>query len=249
MTSCGLHCLKIVDIGVNDQNGSPILKQVGLHAHCGQLTAIIGRNGAGKSTLLKAILGQIPHTGTVNFSGHDGQAALRRPVIGYVPQSLNIDPASPATVEDVACSFISSRPVFLPPSRKTIELLRHHFARFDAQDLLPKQAGKLSGGECQRVLLAIATMPLPDLLILDEPVSGVDHEGLQRFYHTVEQLKEKEDMVILLVSHDLQYVRHHADRVILLDKTVLADGTPEDVYATEAFRQAFGNERGDHHAF
>ena len=88
MAGCGLQCLKIEHISVV-QGGHEILRDVNLHAHCGELTAVIGRNGAGKSTLFKAILGELPHTGTVTFSGHDGVPAAARPRIGYVPQSLN----------------------------------------------------------------------------------------------------------------------------------------------------------------
>ena len=115
-----------------------------------------------------------------------------------------------------------------------------HFARFHAANLLDKPAGRLSGGELQRVLLAIATLPIPDILVLDEPVSGVDSAGLQMFYRLIQQLKTSEDMVILLVSHDLPYVRSQADRVLLLDKTVKAFGTPEEVFQHPAFAAAFG---------
>ena len=114
-----------------------------------------------------------------------------------------------------------------------------HLARFHAAELLDKPIGRLSGGELQRVLLAAATLPTPDLLILDEPVSGVDHKGLAELYELLDTLKKQEDMVILLVSHDLAYVREHADKVVLLDKTVQAFGAPEAVFATEAFRSAF----------
>jgi zinc transport system ATP-binding protein len=159
-------------------------------------------------------------------------------VIGYVPQHLTTDSNAPATVEDMALAFSSSWPVFLPHRRRTVDKLRAHFARFEAAELLSHPVGRLSGGELQRVLLAIATLPKPDLLVLDEPVSGVDHTGLQTLYRMVEQLKQ-EDMVILMVTHDLAYVREHADRVLLLNKTVEACGTPQDVFATDAFRRAF----------
>ncbi len=235
--ACGLHCLKIEHIGVT-VGKERLLWDVNLHAHCGELTAIIGRNGAGKSTLLKAILGELPHTGTVAFSGPDNAPVARRPVIGYVPQHLTTDSNAPATVEDMALAFSSSWPVFLPHRRRTVDKLRAHFARFEAAELLSHPVGRLSGGELQRVLLAIATLPKPDLLVLDEPVSGVDHTGLQTLYRMVEQLKQ-EDMVILMVTHDLAYVREHADRVLLLNKTVEACGTPQDVFATDAFRRAF----------
>lgn len=243
MGVCGLHCLKIEHIGVR-AGRDELLRDVNLHAHCGELTAIIGRNGAGKSTLLKAILGELPHSGTVSFGGHGSKPVERRPVIGYVPQSLNLDAGSPATVTDLAFSFSTSWPAFLPHRRQTLDRLRAHFARFDADELLGRRAGRLSGGELQRVLLAVATLPSPDLLVLDEPVSGVDRAGLERVYHIVDQLRRTEDMVILMVSHDLDYVRRAADRVVLLDRTVEACGRPEEVFATEAFRRAFAEQGG-----
>lgn len=237
MSTCGLHCLKINHISVT-AGGTALVQDVSLHAHCGELTALIGRNGAGKSTLLKAILGEIPHTGDVEFSGHDGRPAgkLR---IGYVPQTLQVDAGSPATVYDMMASLTSSYPVFLPRRKKTVERLRAHLARFNAAPLMDKPVGRLSGGELQRVLLAAATLPPPDLLILDEPVSGVDQAGLQLFYSLLEQLRASSDMVMLLVSHDLDFVRAHADRVVLLDRGVEASGPPEAVFASDAFRRAF----------
>ena len=238
MSGCGLHCLKIEHITVR-AGDALLLEDVNLHAHCGELTAVIGRNGAGKSTLLKAILGEIPCEGRVTFSGHSGSPVSGRPRVGYVPQSLNLDPGSPATVYDLALAFTSGWPAFLPRRRKEEERLREHFARFDADALLDKLVGRLSGGELQRVLLAVATRPHPDLLILDEPVSGVDNEGLRRFYEMLEQLRRTDDMVILLVSHDLDYVSRHADRVVLLDRSVQAAGTPEQEFSSPAFAAAF----------
>lgn len=238
MSGCGLHCLKIEHITFR-AGDALLLEDVNLHAHCGELTAVIGRNGAGKSTLLKAILGEIPCEGRVTFSGHSGSPVSGRPRVGYVPQSLNLDPGSPATVYDLALAFTSGWPAFLPRRRKEEERLREHFARFDADALLDKLVGRLSGGELQRVLLAVATRPHPDLLILDEPVSGVDNEGLRRFYEMLEQLRRTDDMVILLVSHDLDYVSRHADRVVLLDRSVQAAGTPEQVFSSPAFAAAF----------
>lgn len=234
---CGLHCLKIEHITVR-ASGQTLVEDVSLHAHCGEITAIIGRNGAGKSTLFKAILGEIPHTGEVVFTGHNGTPSKRHPRIGYVPQTLNIDSGNPASVLDIAVAYTSRWPAFLPVPRKLREKLRAHFARFDAADLLDKQAGRLSGGEWQRVLLAIATHPHPDMLVLDEPVSGVDTAGLAKFYDLLEQLRQQ-DMVILIISHDLNFVRTHADRVVLLDGKVLVTGAPADVFASEPFAAAF----------
>ena len=245
MSECRLHCLKIHNIGVT-VGGKALLENVDLHAHCGELTALIGRNGAGKSTLLKAILNEIRHTGSVEFSGHNGAPAKgKRPRIGYVPQSLALDRNSPATVYDMLQSLTGTYPIFLPRRRKTVEALTAHLERFHAAQLLDQPVGRLSGGELQRVLLAAATLPCPDLLILDEPVSGVDRNGLLEFYRVVEELKQTEDLVILIVSHDLEFVRRHADRVVLLDRTVQAVGTPDEVFAHTAFAAAFGGE-GEH---
>lgn len=237
MSACGLHCLKMEHITVR-VGGETLVEDVSLHAHCGEITAVIGRNGAGKSTLFKAVLDQLPHEGTVSFSGHDGVPTHRKPRVGYVPQSLNIDSGSPATVLDLAVSLTSRWPAFLPVPRRLREEMRAHFARFAADGLLDRPVGRLSGGELQRVLLGLAVRPRPDMLVLDEPVSGVDEAGLDSFYQLLEQLRQ-EDMVILLISHDLPFVQRCADRVLLLDKRVLAAGTPKEVFASPAFRQAF----------
>lgn len=237
MSGCGLHCLKINHISVR-MGEQTLVEDVSLHAHCGEITAVIGRNGAGKSTLFKAILGELPHEGEVVFTGHDGIPAGKKPRIGYVPQSLNVDAGSPATVLDMAVTFTSRHPAILPVSRRQRESIRAHFSRFAADGLLDRPVGRLSGGEYQRVLLAIATWSHPDMLMLDEPVSGVDEAGLQLVYDLLEQLR-KDDMVILLISHDLRFVREHADRVVLLDKSVQESGAPADVFSTPAFRQAF----------
>lgn len=244
MSHCGLHCLKINHITVRAE-GKTLVEDVSLHAHCGEITAVIGRNGAGKSTLFKAILGELPHGGEVIFTGHNGTPAKGKPRIGYVPQSLNMDESSPATVLDLAVAYTTRWPAFLPVPRRLRRQLAEHFAGFDAADLLDKPAGRLSGGEWQRVLLAIATRPHPDMLMLDEPVSGVDEAGLTQFYALLEQLRQQ-DMVILLISHDLNYVRNHADRVVLLDRVVLASGAPDGVFGSDAFAAAFpkGGDRG-----
>ena len=138
-------------------------------------------------------------------------------------------------------AYSSRWPAFLPVPRRLRREITAHFARFNADGLLDKPLGRLSGGELQRVLLALATRPHPDMLVLDEPVSGVDEQGLILFYRLLEDLR-RDDMVILIISHDLNYVRHHADRVVLLDRQILAKGTPEQVFAGEAFRRFAGGE-------
>ena len=153
------------------------------------------------------------------------------------PQFITPDQL-PDTVLDMAVTFTSHWPAFLPTPRRLRREIGEHFARFAAGDLLDKPVGHLSGGELQRVLVALATRPHPDMLLLDEPVSGVDEAGLQVFYELLEQLR-REDMVILLISHDLAFVRRQADRVLLLDRRVLAKGAPAEVFQSPAFGATF----------
>ncbi len=237
-TSCGLHCLQVNGLTVT-LSGRRIINGVSLHAHCGELTAIIGRNGAGKSTLMKALIGELPFGGSVTFSGHGGVPTPQKPRCGYVPQTLGVDKSSPATVRDLMLCFTSRLPVFLPRKKATIDALESHLATFGAKGLMERRVGDLSGGELQRVLLSLAMWQHPDMVLLDEPASGIDSEGLRDFYAMIDSLRER-DMLVLLISHDLDYVRRHADRVVLLENgTVAASGKPVDVFACEAFSRAF----------
>ncbi|MCD8231223.1 MAG: ATP-binding cassette domain-containing protein [Clostridiales bacterium] len=318
---CGLHCIRINDIGVT-VGEQEILKNVSLHIHCGTLAAVIGKNGAGKSTLIRAILGDIPHTGNIEFSmmahsgdhapgvSHSGDPApglsetsvhghgvsyiagysresshdespapdetkmklrgsaksqneasefVRMPAdkaeektvlprgkgmelkIGYVPQNMNIEKKTPISVYDMIACYQSSYPVFWKKSRALNEKIRENLAVFQAEDLIDKQVCNLSGGEMQRVLLSMAIMDKPDLLLLDEPVSGIDQTGMAVFYQTISELKKNYDLAIILISHDLEYVAKYADQVILLDgQTVACQGSVRQVYESEAFARVFG---------
>ena len=233
----GLCCTKIEDFGVK-AGKLEIFSHVNLHVHCGQLTAIIGPNGAGKSTLLKAILGEVPHTGNLRYVDAKGKHT-GNPVIGYVPQYLRFDVSSPVSVMDIFMACLSKRPAWLCSGASLRPGVLEQLARVRAEHLVDRRLGALSGGELQRVLLALALDPLPDLLLLDEPVSGVDRNGRELFYEIVSGLRAKEDMAILLVSHDLGLVAKHADQVVLMDKGVLVSGTPEEVFRDARTRQVF----------
>lgn len=236
--SCsGLCCTKIENFGVTLGN-TVILSNVNLHIHCGELTAIIGPNGAGKSTLVKALLGQVPHSGTINFvSPHGTSTGI--PIIGYVPQSLNLDSNSPTSVTDLFLACRSRFPAWLIHSKKEVVRIRERLALVNADHLMPKRIGALSGGELQRVLLALALDPIPEILLMDEPASGFDQNGLELFYETVANLRKNYDLTVILVSHDLEMVRKHADRVVLLNRTILEAGPPDKVFESDSFRDIF----------
>lgn len=159
---------------------------------------------------------------------------------GYVPQHLEFDKEMPVTVEDFLAASLTRRPVWTGVGKKTRAQVMEALKMVEGEKLLHRPLGRCSGGELQRVLLALALHPAPDLLVLDEPVSGVDQNGLQMFLDTVVRLKEHHHMAILLVSHDLNVVRQYADHVVLLDKTVLKQGKPDDVFASPEFQKVFG---------
>lgn len=236
--ACGLHCTKIENITVK-RDKQVIIKDVTFDVHCGELTMIIGKNGAGKSTLLKSILNEIDHTGKVEF--YDMKENKKKKIkIGYVPQSLNIERDMPTTVYDMFASYISNDPVWLKKDKKLYDKIKENLKIFGADNLIDNQVGNLSGGELQRILLAIATTPIPNLLILDEPVSGIDRNGTRDFYQILANLKEKYDMSIVLVSHDLDLVKKFADKVILLDKKIVKQGTVDEVFESIEFKETFG---------
>ena len=225
---CGLHCIKAENISVKIGNDE-IIKNVNIHIHCGKLTVIIGRNGAGKSTLLKALLGEVKHTGKIEIYDKK-ENKYEKLKIGYVPQSMNIERHMPTTVYDLIAGIISNKPIWLKKDKKIYEKIKEHLKVFEADLLIDKSIGDLSGGELQRVLLSIATLSNPNLLILDEPVSGIDKNGIRLFFDLINKQKTEHDMAIILVSHDLDMVRKYADKVILLDKTVIKQGTPDEVF-------------------
>jgi zinc transport system ATP-binding protein len=238
-TDCSkLCCTKIENFAVRIGQ-TEIFKNVNIHVHCGQLTAVIGPNGAGKSTLLRAILGEVAHTGSLHYVDAKG-AHTGSPIIGYVPQHLRFDTSSPTSVLDIFMACLTNRPVWLCRPGKIRELVLKDLKRVKAEHLIDRRLGALSGGELQRVLLALALQPLPDLLLLDEPVSGVDQNGLELFYNIVADLRAKEDMAIILISHDLDLVAKYADHVVLLNKEVVCSGTPQDVFMDERTKKIFG---------
>lgn len=235
--ACGLCCTKLEGFGVTIGK-TEILKDINIHIHCGELTALIGPNGAGKTTLLKALLGEIPHTGTIKFL--DAREQCRKPVVGYVPQRLDFDKGAPVNVLDLFAASLSTRPVCFGYSRKLRERASAGLAHVQADHLLERRLGDLSGGEMQRVLLALALDPGPDLLLMDEPVSGVDARGKELFYQLVFKLRRQYDLSIILVSHDLEMVERYADRIVLLNQKVLCAGTPAEVLTSEKLMQAYG---------
>ena len=242
-SGCGDSCcLRVSNLSVKI-GGDAILKDVNLHVHCGEMIALIGPNGAGKSTFLKAVLGQREYEGVIAFSA-PGMRHRHKPRIGYVPQSPAFDPSDPVTVADLFACCMSRRPAFLGLGKAMRETVSQCLERVSGQDLIDKRVGALSGGELQRVLLALALEPLPNILILDEPLSGVDVEGMETLMDMLDGIRKTYDLSILMTTHDFGMLPKYADQVVLIDHAVVAKGAPEDVLNSEAFRRTFHRKGG-----
>ena len=234
------HCsVKIEELSVR-KGSTEILNQVNLTANHGEILALIGRNGAGKTTLLKAILGQTPYTGRITYFNCQGKE-ITRPRIGYVPQFLAFDRSTPVTVEDLFCANRSRIPVWMSHGKKRQKEAESLLEKVGGTGLFRKKLGALSGGELQGVLLAFALDPLPDLLLLDEPVSAVDRKGVGVFYDLVTSLRSEYHMPVILVSHDLGHVKKYASKAAFLqDGTVAMQNAVDKVLNNPQVREAFG---------
>jgi zinc transport system ATP-binding protein len=213
-----------------------VLDDVTIRVERGALHVVVGPNGAGKSTLLLAVLGQAAFEGRIVLNWRGNGA------IGYVPQSFAIDATLPVTVEDFLALTRQRRPVCLGISRRTRGAIADLLARVGLTGLERRPLAALSGGELRRVLLAHALDPEPELLILDEPGSGLDDASVRWLEETLIAMKRERRTTIVMVSHDIDRVRRVADRVTLLDRRVLADGRPDAVLEQgTAFDAAFAS--------
>ena len=205
--------------------GRRLLSQIDLQLDQGKIVTLIGPNGSGKTTLVKLILGlEHPSSGTITR-----QPGLR---IGYMPQRLQIDPTLPLSV----------RRFLQLAGRFSLKQLQQALAEVGADHLLDSPMQKLSGGETQRVLLARALLRQPQLLILDEPVQGVDVNGQIELYRLIAELRQRLGCAILMVSHDLHLVMASTDTVVCLNRHICCSGHPEQVSSDPAYIELFGRE-------
>ncbi|MBD3776538.1 MAG: zinc ABC transporter ATP-binding protein ZnuC [Thiotrichales bacterium] len=210
-----------------------VLHNITLQIHAGEIVTLIGPNGAGKSTLLKILLKLIePTSGSVNQ-----KAGLK---IGYMPQKIHIDPTLPMTVEyflDLGQPRPQNRLFF--SAHHTIET-HSVVEELNIGHLLKQPIQNVSGGEMQRILLARALLRDPQLLVLDEPVQGVDLQGQTELYHYINELRHRRQLGILMVSHDLHIVMKNTDQVLCLNQHLCCSGTPQSVSQTPEFIAIFG---------
>ena len=238
-----IDLVRIRDLGVA-LGGKRILAGVNADLARGKITALIGLNGSGKTTLLKAILKEIPYTGRIEFRcGHD-HSHPNPEHVGYVPQKLHFDANLPLTVRDLMSLAMQRRPLFFGVSRRVKRMLEPMLLLVGApKSLLEHPVEKISGGELQRVLLALALHPNPELLLLDEPAAGVDFQDQELFYDLLARLNKETGVTILLVSHDLSVVSKQAHHVLCLkDGCIQCQGPPEEI--PSMLTQTFGTDKG-----
>lgn len=209
-------------IGVR-RDGRWLVHDIDLEVRHGEIVTIVGPNGGGKSMLLRVLLGLVrPDAGHV-----ERPQGVR---VGYLPQRVEIDPILPLTVARLMTATAR-------PGRDAVLAA---LAETEVEDLFDQPVQHLSGGEFQRVLLARALLRRPDLLVLDEPVQGVDYAGEAALYGLIARLRERLGSGVLLVSHDLHMVMAATDRVICLNHHVCCSGTPKDVTQHSEYRRLFG---------
>ncbi len=219
----GEELLRLENVGVRTADGRWLIRHVTFSVHRGELVTIIGPNGGGKTTTVRAALGVITPV--------EGRRILKPGVvIAYVPQRFHVDPSLPLTVDRLlSLAALSTR----RQRRKALESTGVH-------GCLDKPVQSLSGGELQRVLIARALLRKPDLLILDEPVQGVDFAGEAELYALIARLREELNCGILMVSHDLHMVMAGTDHVVCINRHVCCEGKPAEVTGSEAWVQVFG---------
>lgn len=241
--------LEVKDLSVS-LGGKFILSKLHARVPRGQISALIGLNGSGKTTFLRALLKEVGYTGRIEWHcGHDHSQPYPH-LIGYVPQRLQFDVHQPLTVRELLALGLSRKPIFLGVSKALRARIHNLLKRVWADKLIDVPVGGLSGGQLQRVLLALALEPPPELLLLDEPAQGIDFHSQNDFYDLISHVNRETGITIILVSHDLSVVSKVAHRVFCLkDGKILCEGTSQEVLTGEMVKQTFGAEAGvySHH--
>ncbi|MDP3970853.1 MAG: metal ABC transporter ATP-binding protein [bacterium] len=194
----------------------------------GSFSSIVGPNGAGKTQLMRVMLGLVKPTDGVikrNYKMSD---------VGYVPQKLFIDPSFPITVREFLITYLSPKGFWIS----------NEMPKFDknlmVEDLIDKQVGKLSGGQLQRVMLSAVLSTKPKILFLDEFSSGVDPHGRSELFNQLHRLNEVDKISIIMISHDIEVTSQYADTVFCLNKEMVCNGRPHEVFTAENFEKMYG---------
>lgn len=236
--TAGIH---VEDVTVAYRNGTTALRHATFSTPRGSITALVGVNGAGKSTIFKAIMGFVPVvSGSITILGQEGRQAQRQNKVAYVPQSEDVDWNFPVLVEDVVMmGRFGHMNMLRIPRAIDREKVASALARVDMTDFAKRQIGELSGGQKKRVFLARALAQEGEVILLDEPFTGVDVKTEDAIIALLRDLRD-EGKVILVSTHNLGSVPEFCDRTVLVKGTVLAYGPTSEVFTREKLEVAFG---------
>lgn len=202
----------------------------------GEVLAIVGPNGAGKTMLLKSLLGLVPYSGSIRWQ--------KETKIGYVPQHVAIDFALPLSVKEF---FALRAKHFWFTEKGFVVHLDHELQAVGlSKDFLGRRLSELSAGELQRALIAWSLVGHPDVLLFDEPTSGIDVGGEETIYSLLHHLQDERNIAIIIVSHDLHVVYQYANDVLCLNKEMVCHGAPHDVLTQEQLKKLYGEIRFYH---
>jgi len=234
--------LRVEGVSVRYPNGHEALRDAAFRLGAGTICGLVGVNGAGKSTLFKAIMGLVrPSSGRVLIGGEPVATALRRNRVAYVPQSEEVDWSFPVRVRDVVMTGRYGHMNLLRiPRAADRAAVAAALGRVGLSALADRQIGELSGGQRKRVFLARAIAQGASLLLLDEPFTGVDATTEQSIIALLRGMRD-EGRIVLVSTHDLDGVPRFCDRVVIVHRTVLAEGPTATTFTESNLRRAFGD--------
>lgn len=230
--------LEIVQLSLHFGDEKPLFSDLSFQIEKGEFVMLIGPNGSGKTSLIKTILGL--------YEADTGHVHIYEESIGYVPQHLNKDEYSPMTVQELFSLKIKGAN-FWWGLKSNEQAIKEVLARANVEYVYGRQVRHLSGGEFQRVMIAYALIGNPGLLILDEPISGIDIHGALAFFDLLEKINKEQGVTIIMISHDLDVVYKYATKVLCLNKKLLCQGVPSDVLTKEAIEKTFSVKHGVYH--
>lgn len=212
-------------------DGQKILENVNFCLEEGEFLGVIGPNGAGKTTLLKAILGLVPYEGEVKIFGESVKKHLDK--ISYVPQRFEFDKSIPITVEE----FLNLTHYKLGHKEK-----EHILKETGVFSYIKKKLSEISGGQLQRVLITKALIDKPKLLLMDEPITGIDIEGEKKFVEILKHLNQEHKISVILVSHELSIIYNLAQKILCLNKKMFCFGDVKSSLTIETLKAVYGEE-------
>lgn len=230
--------LNLAHVSLRYDNGHTALEDITFHLHAGERVAVVGPNGAGKSTLFKIIAGVLPPTeGQVSVYGFGPGGHV---CISYIPQRSQVDWRFPVSVADVVMmGRIAKLGLFRWPGKRDWEIVRAALEMVGLHDLAHRQIGELSGGQQQRMFIARALAQEAELMLMDEPLTGLDTPSQESLLALLDDLQQR-GVTIMVATHDLEQARQHFDRILLLNRRLIAFGPPDQVLQEKNLRRAYG---------